>query len=163
LKPLRSPTFSAAAISPRTLTDDQDGYLIDFENMATSGWYGPCYYPAKGEGFNVCEAGAVSGDTALFSAAADSFCKLHKIELWVDGVKVDEQHDAWDTHAYFDWSGTSSPGTHQATFFAADVDNALQRYDFTYLISARMRSNLSSMSETTPAKWRSPVRRFLRH
>lgn len=127
--------FSGSYLTP-DVTDNQAGYLIDYENLADSGWFGPCYYPRAGKGFDVCQAGTVTGSTALFSTAVDSFGKLRKIELWVDGTKVAEQHNTWDTHAYFDWAGTFSPGTHQATFFAADIDNTLQRYDFTFTVNA---------------------------
>jgi hypothetical protein len=125
--------FSGSYLAP-DVTDSEPGYLMNFENMADGGWYGPCYYPHSGEGFNVCQPGTVSGSTALFSAAVNSFGKLRKIELWVDGVKVSEQHDTWDTHGYFDWSENFSAGTHQATFFASDIDNRLQQYNFTFTI-----------------------------
>jgi FG-GAP-like repeat len=111
-------------------------YLVDFEDTVDSRWFGPCRYPRSGKGFNVCRPGTVTGSTALFSAAADSFGKLRKIELWVDGVKLQEQHHTWDTHAYFDWAGTFSPGTHHAALYASDVDNTLQSYDLTFTISA---------------------------
>ncbi len=111
-------------------------YLTALLNDADSGWFGPCRYPKAGEGFDVCQAGTVSGDTALFSAAADSFGKLRKIELWVDGTKVEEQHNTWDTHAYFDWAGTFSAGEHYATFYASDIDNRLQEYSFVFDIGA---------------------------
>lgn len=125
--------FSGSYLLP-DVTDSEPGYLMDLENMADDGWYGPCYYPHSGEGFNICQPGTVSGSTALFSAAVNSFGKLRKIELWVDGVKVAEQHDTWDTHAYFDWSGNFSAGAHQATFFASGIDNRLQQNNFTFTI-----------------------------
>ncbi|HZP07677.1 MAG TPA: VCBS repeat-containing protein [Terracidiphilus sp.] len=103
-------------------------------NEATSGYFGPCSTPEHGEGFNVCNAGTVDGSTALFGAAVNSFGKLRKVELWVDGVKVQEQYHIWDQHAFFEWASTFPSGTHFATFYAADIDNRLQRYDFSFTI-----------------------------
>jgi len=111
-------------------------YLIAEQNEATSGYFGPCEYPKSGEGFNPCVGGGVTGNKVLFSTAANSFGKLRKIELWVDGKKLSEQFHAWDTHAYFDYSSTFSNGTHQATFYAADVDNRLQHYNFPFTVGA---------------------------
>jgi len=100
----------------------------------TNGLFGICPYPKSGKGFNVCAAGISYENIAAFSAAVDSFGQLRKIVLWVDGSKVEEQDHTWDTHAYFDWAGTFSNGTHKATFYAYDVDNSVQRYDFTFEI-----------------------------
>jgi hypothetical protein len=111
-------------------------YLTTELNHASTGYFGPCQYPKSGEGFNPCQGGTVTGSTVLFSTSADSFGKLRKIELWVDGKKVSEQHHTWDSHAYFDYSSTYSNGYHQATFYAADVDNRLQRYDFPFTVGA---------------------------
>jgi hypothetical protein len=98
----------------------------------TNGLFGICPYPKSGKGFNVCAAGISYGNVAAFSAAVDSFGQLRKMVLWVDGSKVEEQDHTWDTHAYFDWAGSFSSGTHKATLYAYDVDNSVQRYDFTF-------------------------------
>jgi len=100
----------------------------------TNGYFGFCPYPKSGKGFNVCAAGASRGNIAGFSVAADSFGKLRKIELWVDGAKVEEQDHTWDTHAYFDWAGKFSNGTHHGAFYAYDVDNSVQKFSFTFAI-----------------------------
>jgi len=113
---------------------DKPSYLVTEANRATSGWFGPCFYPKSDQGFNVCTPGTVSGPTATFNAAANSFGDMRKIELWVDGKKVSEQHHTWDQHGYFNFSSTFTPGTHSATIFAADVDNRLQRHDFTFTV-----------------------------
>jgi hypothetical protein len=113
---------------------NKPSYLVAEVNQADSGWFGPCNYPKAGRGFNVCQAGTASGTTATFSAAANSFGKLRTIQLWVDGKKVAEQHHTWDSHAYFDWSGTFSTGTHKAIFLAADIDRTEQTYDFSFTI-----------------------------
>ena len=103
----------------------------------TNSVFGICPYPHAGKGFNVCAAGLSRGNIAAFSVAADSFGKLRKIELWVDGTKVQEQDHVWDTHAYFDWAGRFSGGTHHGTFYAYDVDNTKQQYNFTFDIGGR--------------------------
>jgi FG-GAP-like repeat len=136
--------FSGSYLTPDlTLNQSPNGgsppqntpsYLVAELNLADSGWFGPCYYPKIGEGFDVCVPGTATGSSALFSTAVNSFGELRKVELWVDGVKVQEQHHTWGQHAYFDWTGTFSAGTHDATFYAADIDNRLQRYDFTFTI-----------------------------
>jgi len=114
--------------TPSTLTA-----LLD----TTSGLFGLCPYPKSGKGFKVCVPGLSRGNVAAFTAAANSFGELRKIELWVDGRKVKEQDHGWDTHAYFDWVGTFSNGTHHATFYAYDIDNTSQRYDFTFKTGAQ--------------------------
>jgi hypothetical protein len=98
----------------------------------TKGLFGICPYPKTGKGFNVCAAGVSADNIAAFSAAVDSFGQLRKIVLWVDATKVEEQDHTWGTHGYFDWAGTFSTGTHKATFYAYEVDNTVQRYDFTF-------------------------------
>jgi hypothetical protein len=98
----------------------------------TSGYFGFCSYPKSGKGIHVCAPGILRGNLAAFSAAANSFGEMRKIELWVDGRKVEAQANVWNTHGYFDWAGKFSSGTHQATIYAFDVDNTVQRYDFTF-------------------------------
>jgi hypothetical protein len=102
-------------------------------NHASSGYFGPCYYPSTGQGFNVCVPAYVNGSNLIIDAAVNSYGKLRKIELWIDGKKVSEQYHTWDQHGYFAYSGSATPGQHQATLFAADVDNRLQRYDLTFI------------------------------
>jgi hypothetical protein len=107
-------------------------YLLAEINQAGVGKFGPCNYPRSGEGFNVCSAGSSSESTSAVHAAVNSFGELRKIELWVDGKKVTEQHHAWDHHAWFNYSGTFAAGTHQASLIAADVDNRLQKHAFSF-------------------------------
>jgi hypothetical protein len=111
-------------------------YLTAELNKGSSGYFGPCQYPKSSVGFNPCVGGGVIGNSVQFSTAVNSFGQLRKIELWVDGKKVSEQHHTWGTHAYFDYSSSFSNGKHQATFYAADVDNRLQRYDFAFTVGA---------------------------
>ena len=113
---------------------NRPSYLVAEVNQAHGGWFGPCHYPKAGRGFNVCQAGIVSGTKATFGAAVNSFGKLRTIQLWVDGKKVQEQHHTWDNHAYFQWSGTFAAGKHKAVFLAADVDHTEQTHDFSFTI-----------------------------
>lgn len=130
LKPDVALNLSQNASSPPYNTPS----TIVSEVNQDSGSFGPCTYPHAGQGFNVCAAGTVSGSTAAFNAAANSFGQLRKIELWVDGKKVGEQHHAWEQHAWFSYSATFAAGTHQAAMYAADVDNRLQKYSFSFTV-----------------------------
>ena len=106
-------------------------------NANTGGFFGTCNYPSSGQGINACGPtiltlpnGQVEVDLA---ASANSFGQLRKIELWVNGEKIAEPHWVWGQSAYFNFSWFDPPsGTHYATYYAADVDNRLQRYDFTF-------------------------------
>jgi len=98
------------------------------------GAFGPCQYPKTGQGFNVCAAGTGSGTSRVFHAAANSFGNLRKIELWVDGKKVVEQHHAWEHQAWFNYTHSFAAGTHKASLVAADVDNRLQKHQFTFTV-----------------------------
>lgn len=120
-------------------------YIISEVNQ-DSGWFGPCQYPHAGQGFDVCAAGTPNGSYTMFKAAASSFGNLRKIELWVDGKKVHEEWNAWEHHAYFQWEGTFAAGTHNATFYAGDVDNRLQRYDFTFTVGGGSSESCSAPS-----------------
>jgi hypothetical protein len=69
-------------------------------------------------------------------ASANSFGMLRKMELWVNGEKQGEQNFDWGGSGYFDWTLTGlSPGTYNATIYAANIDDTLQRYDFTFTVS----------------------------
>jgi hypothetical protein len=107
--------------------------LVAGLNANTQGFYGACNYPSSGQGINACGPTTTSNGKVDFAAAANSFGQLRKIELWVDGVKIGEDHWVWGQSAFFDLSYPAlSSGTHYATYYAADVDNRLQRYDFTF-------------------------------
>ena len=106
-------------------------YLTTLINQ-DRGAFGPCPYPANGQGFNVCNAGGANGTASVFHAAVSSFGELRKVELWVDGKKVTEQHHAWDHHAYFNFTGSFAAGIHKASLIAADVDNRLQKHAFSF-------------------------------
>jgi hypothetical protein len=103
-------------------------------NDTPQGFYGGCNYPSSGQGIHLCSPTAQTTHGPItFEASANSFGQLRKIELWLDGVKIGEDHWIWGQSGYFDLSYPNpSPGTHNATIYAADIDNKLQRYDFTF-------------------------------
>ena len=105
----------------------------------TQGFFGGGNYPESGRGIRLCSPSAKTTTGPItFSASANSFGQLRKMELWLDGVKVGEQHWIWGQSAYFNLNYPNpSAGTHHATIYAADIDDELQRYDFTFTASAQ--------------------------
>ena len=102
-------------------------------NANTAGFYGGCNYPSSGEGIRLCSPPTTTTSGVVnFAATANSFGELRKMELWIDGVKVGEDHWNWGQSSYFNLNYNVSPGSHSVTIFAADIDNTLQRYDFTF-------------------------------
>lgn len=96
-------------------------------NTTSTGNWGGCAYPTSEQGFHVCAPSSSSSSPVSFNAAANSFGQLRKLELWVDGKKLTEQHHTWGQRAYFSYSAALAAGAHKATFFASDIDNRLQR------------------------------------
>jgi hypothetical protein len=109
---------------------------------------GFCALPSTGNGILLCspsseqtaaqgEAGGYPGLTTI-SASANSFGMLRKMEFWLDGVKEEETHYVSGPNAWIMYSmNTPAAGTtHNATIYAANVDNTLQRYDFTFTIGS---------------------------
>ena len=107
---------------------------------------GYCDLPYAGSGIMLCSpssqqtsaqtsTGGYPGQT-LFSAAANSFGMLRKVELWLDGTKVAEEYNVSGPNAWFDYFiNTPAPGTtHHGTLYAADIDNTLHRNDFTFTV-----------------------------
>jgi hypothetical protein len=103
-------------------------------DKTAGGNWGSCPYPHKGQGIALCSPGSSPGNPVNFSAAARSFGELRKMEVWVDGKKLVEQHHAWDGYAYLNFKSTLAAGTHKGTIFAADVDNKLQKLPFTFTV-----------------------------
>lgn len=114
--------------SPIPLITDLNGTSGTF----TSG----CSYPAKGQGINACTLTG-SSTSVTFHATAASFGKIRKLELWVDGTKIGEQrHDWGDHYNFFNLNTTLAAGSHKATYYAADIDNRLQRTDFSFSVGS---------------------------
>jgi hypothetical protein len=103
-------------------------------NANSQGFYGACSYPSSGQGIHLCSPTAQTTHGPItFEGSANSFGQLRKIELWLDGAKIGEDHWIWGPSGYFDLNYPNpSLGTHHATIYAADIDNTLQRYDFTF-------------------------------
>lgn len=103
-------------------------------NTTVGPLWSDCDYPSTGRGLNLCSPAVVSGSTVNFNATAHSFGDVRKMELWVDGSKVSEQYHTWEGNAFFGLSKTFNAGTHAATYYAADTDNSLLRYDFQFTV-----------------------------
>lgn len=93
-----------------------------------------CDYPSSGNGISLCSPALMSGNQVNFNATAHSFGDLRKMEVWVDGTKLGEQYNTWESSAFLSLSATFAPGTHSGTYFAADWDNTLLRYDFNFTV-----------------------------
>jgi hypothetical protein len=106
-------------------------------NTTTDGTFINCAFPSSGVGINVCSPPSSTTSPAHFLITANSFGQLRKLEIWVDGTKVGERWNTWGQRAWFDMSNSFSTGTHSATVYAADVDNRLQRYDFSFTVVTR--------------------------
>ena len=104
-------------------------------NKTINGNWDNCSYPSKGNAIHLCSPAGSSTSTVNFSAASNSWGQLRKMELWVDGKKLAEQHHAWEGHAYFNYRTTLAVGTHKGTIFAANVDNTLQKVQFDFTVT----------------------------
>ena len=103
-------------------------------NGTAEGLWADCPYPSTGRGISLCSPAGSSTSAVNFNAAAHSFGQLRKIELWVDGKKLGEQYHTWEGNAFLNFSSNLPSGSHQGTFYAADVDNTLQRLNFNFTV-----------------------------
>jgi hypothetical protein len=128
--------------------------VIEALNKTTGGFWGGCPFPAKGMGISLCGPGTVSANGPLtFDASVNSFGDLRKIELWVDGKKLDEQFHAWEQRAWFDAANvTIAPGNHSATLFAADIDSKLQSLNFNFSVVNCKAPTSPGVNVCSPAK-----------
>lgn len=110
--------------------------IVDALNTTASGNWGGCAYPTTGTGIRMCAPSSSTASPATFNASANSFGQLRKMELWVDGKKVVEQHHTWGPKAWFDFSDTLASGSHKGVMFAADIDNRLQKTVFNFTVGA---------------------------
>jgi hypothetical protein len=113
-------------------------------NGTTASLWSNCDYPTTGHGIHVCSPDVSSGSTVNFNAAAHSFGALRKMELWVDGKKLAQQQNTWQGNAWFNFSLTLAPGTHQGHIFAADVDNTRQLASFNFTVPSSCAAPASS-------------------
>jgi hypothetical protein len=93
-------------------------------NTSSGSGFATCAYPTTATGIHVCSppSGKTVGTPVRFAAAANSFSPLRKLEVWLDGRKISEVFKSW-----MDFTVGVGAGTHQAVFFSAGYDNALQQ------------------------------------
>jgi hypothetical protein len=111
--------------------------LIAALNSTAGGIWSNCAYPEQAEGMFQCTPWGHAWAPFNFNLGATSFGQIRKIEVWVDGKKIAEQHHAWGHYAWmnFAYDGTFSQGEHSMTWFVADVDHRLQRFDTAFWVS----------------------------
>lgn len=125
--------------------------LADDLNTTAGGNWGGCAYPHAGQGIRICAPGSSTASPVKFNASANSFGQLRKMELWVDGKKVAEQHHTWGPRAWFNFSDTLASGSHRGVIFAADVDNQLQANVFNFTVGACSAPSSASVHICVPA------------
>ena len=135
--------FSAAAI--RANSDNKPDILAGtFDNNTptahfflnqTSAWFGGCSLPTTAAGIRLCSPTTYTTTTAKFSLSAAGAPFMHRMELWVDGVKKYQQFARDFSHyAFLDTTVTLPVGTHHVSVYAAGQDNSLQRKDYTITV-----------------------------
>ncbi len=109
-------------------------FLVAALNRTTGSWWSNCNYPRQGQAIALCAPIASTTSPVNFSATANAFEPLRKIELWVDGHKIEQQDHTWNGSAWFNYTAGFSPGAHEGTFFAADIGNDLQQLHFAFTV-----------------------------
>jgi len=106
---------------------DPATHLYSYLNTTDAQKFSACPYPNSAAGIRTClhQSGA-HGSIIKIDAAAAWFEPLRKVELWIDGVKVKEQHNVWDKYGWLHYSHKYAAGTHRADIYSAGYDNALQ-------------------------------------
>jgi hypothetical protein len=95
-------------------------------NGTAGGLWSNCPYPNLTRGIAICSPTATSPSSVTFSATGNSFGQIRKMEIWLDGSKVVEQHNVWEHNAFVtDDIFNISPGQHFATFYQEDIDGTL--------------------------------------
>jgi FG-GAP-like repeat len=105
-------------------------------NRTVGNRWSNCNYPRQGQALVLCAPIDSTSSPVNFSATANSFEPLRKIELWVDGNKIAQQNHTWNGSAWFNYTAAFSSGIHKGTFFAADIGNDLQQLDFDFTVGA---------------------------
>lgn len=110
--------------------------VYDYLNTTGAGNWSPCSYPQAAHGINVCSPanGATVSANVQFEVAATWFEPLRKIEVWVDGKKIVEQHHVWDKYGWLNATHKFAIGTHQLDVYSAGDDNALQHESSTFTV-----------------------------
>lgn len=99
------------------LNQTEDGSWFSCPSMGTHEYHGAA----------LCTPGYTAMSPVHFSAVANTWGQLRKIELWVDGKKADEQYHVSGSHGWLDGSGDTplSVGAHRVVVIGADVDDTL--------------------------------------
>lgn len=120
-------------------------------NVSSQGLWSNCDYPTTGRGIHVCSPDVSSGAAVNFNATSNSYGALRKMELWVDGKKLAEQHHSWAGNSWFSFSSALAPGNHQGDIFSADVDDTLQLASFKFTIPSTCAAPTSGVHICAPA------------
>lgn len=101
----------------------------------TSGWFAGCPVPLAATGIHVCSPTTYTSTHTPFSLSAAGIPLMHRMELWVDGVKKYQQFGRDYSHAAFlDGTIVLPVGTHKVTVYAAGEDNSLQSKSYTITV-----------------------------
>ena len=101
----------------------------------TAGWFGGCSLPGSATGIHLCSPTTYTSTTAAFSLSAAGVPLMHRMELWIDGVKKYQQFARDYSHsAFLDTTLTLAAGTHKVSVYAAGQDNSLQNKAYTITV-----------------------------
>lgn len=102
----------------------------------TSAFFGGCSLPTTASGIHLCSPTTYPSTTTKFSLSAAGLPFMHRMELWVDGVKKYQQFSRDFSHsAFLDTTITLPVGTHHVSIYAAGEDNFLQSKDYTITVN----------------------------
>jgi hypothetical protein len=104
-------------------------------NANTQGFYGSCNYPSAGQAIQLCSPTETGPGPVTFAASANSFGQMRKMELWVDGNKLGEDHWIW---------GQAAISTHRVRFC---------RLEHTTARSSPPTSTTLFSATTSPSPW----------
>jgi hypothetical protein len=107
--------------SPSYLTTAINESVGNGDNTGNN--FSPCTYPSIGQSMNLCSQSASTSTNQVFNVSANSFGQLRKIELWIDGNKLDEEYNTWGHNAYMNYSSNFTAGNHAGTIYAVNIDN----------------------------------------
>jgi VCBS repeat protein len=101
----------------------------------TSARFPRCPLPASATGIHLCSPTTYTSTKDAFSLSATGVPLMHRMELWVDGVKKYQQFARDFSHsAFLDTTLTLAVGTHKVGVYAAGQDNSLQRKNYTITV-----------------------------
>lgn len=108
---------------------------VNFFFNDTSAWFGGCPLPTGGTGIHLCSPTTYTSASAAFSLSAVGIPLMHRMELWVDGVKKYQQFARNYSHyAFLDTTVSLTAGTHKVSVYAAGEDNSLQRKNYSITV-----------------------------